>query len=582
MTVGRMWRGILAGVLGMALLQGVTAAPAGAVPVAGSLSGTPKGVVVPHEEVHLRGSLPPRKARPVQLQARVDTGAWRTVAKARSKPSGSFAFTTTAAATAGTTLTYRVLAPATRIAGTRLAARRTPVVSYRVLQATGTLTVQRLVAEGGGFASVAQFAPARPGRPVSLQGWDGSAWLPLATGVQNAAGQVGFDVTALTEGSLRVRAVAARWRGAASVDTPAHVVHVQPRLDAGVYHACQVGTDGSGMVLGLERLRPARRPLPPPTAAGRSRIAGADWVRLSGGVYSTCGLKLDGSAWCWGSNYYGQLGDGTGVNSLDPVQVPGRLDRPRRRAEPCLRHPRRRHGRGAGGTTPPASSVTTRSISGSRRFRSGLASDWVLVDAGYAHTCGLRADGTAWCWGSNGSGRLGDGSTEDRHAAGAGGHRDRLGPGQRRGVGHVWGPRRLEQPGAGGPTTSACSASVRAPTRAAPVQVGTATDWMRVAPGTYQTCGVRADGTPFTGSAWCWGLNNDGQLGNGVPGNSSVPVQVASGSWSHRIVSGSGHVCALAADTSTWCWGANTYGQVGDGTSGDDQDRSTPTLVTWP
>ncbi len=440
MTVGRMWRGILAGVLGMALLQGVTAAPADAVPVAGSLSGTPKGEVVPHEEVHLRGSLPPRKARPIQLQARVDAGAWRTVAKARSKSSGSFAFTTTVAATAGTTLTYRVLAPATRIGGTRLAARRTPVLSYRVLQGTGTLTVQRLVAEGGGFGSVAQFAPARKGRPVSLQGWDGSSWLTLATGLQNAAGQVVFDVTAQTEGSLRVRAVAARWRGAASVGTPAQAVQVQPRLDAGVYHSCEVGTDGSGWCWGWNVFGQ----LGDHSSANRSRptrIAGEDWVRLSGGVYSTCGLKLDGTAWCWGSNYYGQLGDGTGANSLDPVQVPGDwivLDVGQSHA--CgIRSDGTAWCWGANASGQLGDDTIEQRLG---PVQVGVAGDWVLVDAGYAHTCGLRADGTAWCWGSNASGRLGDGSTEDRHAPGAGGHRDRLGPGDRRGVGHVWGPRR--------------------------------------------------------------------------------------------------------------------------------------------
>lgn len=573
--------GCVAGLVGILLFLGATAVPAVAVPVAGSLRGTPAGSVVAGEKVQLAGALPPAKARSVQLQSRLGAAAWHTVSTARSKATGRFTFTATIAGTAGATLSYRVYAPAARIGGKRFPARRTPVVTYRVVQATGTLAARRLVVEGGGYPATAQFAPARPGRPVTLQGWDGSSWLHLATGVQNAAGQVGFDVTAQTEGSLRVRAVAARWRGAASVSTQAHAVQVQPRLDAGVYHSCEVGTDGSGWCWGWNVFGQ----LGDHSSVNRSqptRIAGAEWVRLSGGVYSTCGLKLDGSAWCWGSNYSGQLGDGTAVNSLDPVQVPGDwivLDVGQSHA--CgIRGDGTAWCWGANASGQLGDDTVEQRLA---PVQVGTASDWVLVDAGYAHTCGLRADGSAWCWGDNGSGRLGDGTTQQRHVpvqVGTATDWVEISAGESitcgvraGGTAWCWGANNNGLLGTG--TGNDASA---------PAQVGTATDWLRVAAGTYQTCGVRADASVWGGSAWCWGLNADGQLGTGVPGNSDVPVQVVggTGTWTRRIVSGSGHVCALADDTSTWCWGANTYGQVGDGTSGGDQDRSTPTLVTWP
>src|SRR4051812_6691461 len=78
------------------------------------------------------------------------------------------------------------------------------------------------------------------------------------------------------------------------------------------------------------------------------------------------------------------------------------------------------------------------------------------VAAGYAHTCAVRTDHTLWCWGSNGSGQPGDGTTTNRTA---------------------------------------------------PVQAGTATTWAGIDAGTSYNCAVRTDGT-----LWCWGSNTRGQL----------------------------------------------------------------------
>jgi alpha-tubulin suppressor-like RCC1 family protein len=68
---------------------------------------------------------------------------------------------------------------------------------------------------------------------------------------------------------------------------------------------------------------------------------------------------------CWGSNQYGQLGDGTRTSRLVPTQV-------------------------------------------------GTDRDWVSVSAGFSHTCGLRGTGTLWCWGYNYSRQLGDGTSTNR------------------------------------------------------------------------------------------------------------------------------------------------------------------------
>ena len=88
-------------------------------------------------------------------------------------------------------------------------------------------------------------------------------------------------------------------------------------------------------------------------------------ARFSAGSAHTCGLTTGGAAYCWGSNGYGQLGDGTSGNRTSPVAV-------------------------AGGLTFQA------------------------LSAGQSHTCGLTAGGAAYCWGANSLGQLGDGTSSNR------------------------------------------------------------------------------------------------------------------------------------------------------------------------
>ena len=85
---------------------------------------------------------------------------------------------------------------------------------------------------------------------------------------------------------------------------------------------------------------------------------------VTAGGSHTCGVSTSGTAFCWGNNAYGQLGDGTDRSHRRPVRVSG------------------------GG------------------FRQ--------LSTGTFHTCGIGADGLAYCWGNNSGGQLGDGSTDDR------------------------------------------------------------------------------------------------------------------------------------------------------------------------
>ena len=93
-------------------------------------------------------------------------------------------------------------------------------------------------------------------------------------------------------------------------------------------------------------------------------------VALDGGQAHACLARAEGSVWCWGLNDRGQLGDTTTTNRTSPVQV----------TEP-----------GGTGTLTGVDSIT----------------------AGAKFTCATKTDGTVWCWGENGNGQLGDGTTTD-------------------------------------------------------------------------------------------------------------------------------------------------------------------------
>ena len=96
-------------------------------------------------------------------------------------------------------------------------------------------------------------------------------------------------------------------------------------------------------------------------------------VQVSSGSAHTCALKSDGTVNCWGSGSYGQLGDGTVVGKTYPVVVIS----------------------GQGSSNP--------------------LRDIVQVSSGAAHTCALKSDGTVNCWGNGNLGRLGDGTSTSKN-----------------------------------------------------------------------------------------------------------------------------------------------------------------------
>lgn len=141
----------------------------------------------------------------------------------------------------------------------------------------------------------------------------------------------------------------------------------------------------------------------------------------------------------------------------------------------------------------------------------GSLNDWQLVESGKYHTLSIKTNGSLWSWGYNAYYQLGLGATT------------------------------VNQP--------------------FPVQIGSLTNWTKVAVGNSSSFAVNTNG-----EIWAWGYNADGRLGVGnTTTYFSTPVKVGSATNWNSIVSGRQHSLALNNLGELWSWGLNTSGQLGLG-----------------
>ena len=193
----------------------------------------------------------------------------------------------------------------------------------------------------------------------------------------------------------------------------------------------------------------------------------------------------------------------------------------------------------------------------------------IVADSG--HTCALRVNGEVACWGQNGKGELGDGSTTNRTSPVAvSGMRNATALAlanehscavlSTRRV-SCWGANDKHQLGDGSTTP-----------RSVPGEVAGIVNATAIAAGSVHACAVRS-----TGGVACWGSNGDGKLGNGSTAESATPVEVSGIANATGVSAGAGHACALLSTGRISCWGDNFYGQLGRGGS---TDSSTPVEVS--
>ncbi|MFA5532516.1 MAG: hypothetical protein WDA13_02885, partial [Candidatus Shapirobacteria bacterium] len=203
---------------------------------------------------------------------------------------------------------------------------------------------------------------------------------------------------------------------------------------------------------------------------------------LSLGEAHTCSVKGNGTVFCWGDNRKGQLGIGTTANKTTPVQVIGE-----------------------GGT--------------------GVLTDVEKIIANEYSTCALKNNGDVLCWGSN-----------DEGEGGINGTTYKMYPVPVLGVGAT----------------------------------GVLSNVESISGGQKHNCAVKTDGTAF-----CWGYNSTGQIGNNTYGaNVLYPTQVVGAGGTgvsnsiSQIAAGARHTCFTKTDGTAFCWGDNSAGQVGNNTSG--------------
>ena len=193
----------------------------------------------------------------------------------------------------------------------------------------------------------------------------------------------------------------------------------------------------------------------------------------------------------------------------------------------------------------------------------GDFTDWVQANAGGFHSIGVRANGTLWAWGSNGSGRLGDNTIIGRSSpvSVVGGFTDWIQASA--GSVHSLGIRANGTLWGWGSNLNGRLGNNTITSRSSPVSVvGGFTDWVQASAGAAHSIGVRANGT-----LWAWGSNLNGRLGDGTTTSRSSPVSVVGGftDWI-QASAGDSHSLGVRANGTLWAWGLNSFGRLGDGT----------------
>jgi alpha-tubulin suppressor-like RCC1 family protein len=295
------------------------------------------------------------------------------------------------------------------------------------------------------------------------------------------------------------------------------------QLTAGGLHTCGLTGDGTAYCwgvnsigqLGIEVNTDPRHPTPTPTAVNTA----LRFVRLDAGSEHTCGLTAGGVVYCWGSNQFGQLGiDGNLEPNPTPVQVPASVafaQLATGETYNCaltsegLAYCWGRNNFGQLGIEDNVLNNTPnpvpQPVSGNLVFTS--------IVAGSVQTCALTSAGAAYCWGSNERGELGSAATyEDSD-----------------------------------PNTT-------------PLAVDGNLVFSSLTAGRQFTCGVAT-----SGDGYCWGTNGSGLLTRpaGSFVGSPTPLLLNGGLKFIQLTTDEHHACGVSTAGAAYCWGVNQFGQLG-------------------
>jgi len=312
-----------------------------------------------------------------------------------------------------------------------------------------------------------------------------------------------------------------------AVATISHAQTADGQLAASTIHSASIHADGTLWTWGSNfdgqlgdgsttaHAQPAQVLLPNTSATDP---ANAHWAQVAAGTGHTLALTTDGQLYAWGANNDGQLGLSGFTRRLQPALVPLPAE--------------------AGGTR------------------------WAQVAAGCSHTLALTADGRLYSWGHNVFGQLGDGTIFTRPQAAAvvlpagAAAITRIAAGSAHSLAltadgqlYTWGNNAESQLGDGGTMQHSRPVAVALPRKS------TATGWAQVAAGASHTLALTTDGQLYG-----WGCNKAGQLAR-LNGNCfarpvaiDLPAKALPGTWA-RIAAGQAHSLAVMADGRRYTWG---------------------------
>jgi alpha-tubulin suppressor-like RCC1 family protein len=260
-------------------------------------------------------------------------------------------------------------------------------------------------------------------------------------------------------------------------------------VGTGSRHSCALLGDGSAWCWGFNELGQLGDGKMPNDSAAPSQVFGlSKAASISGSPWHTCATTTDGKAFCWGDNSDGNLGVDSVFESATPIQVP-------------------------------------------------QVANAAAISAGDLHTCARTQGGKVLCFGANSAGQLGNGTTQGGHT-----------PTEVQGLSGVG-------------------------------SISTTVD---------HSCAV--DGQ---GDVWCWGSNGTDSDSDGVPEavngklgqpetvkNQLKPVKVGGVAGAVAVTTGDDHTCAITGSDEIWCWGSNVDGQLG--ASGAGQHSAKPVRVPVP
>lgn len=311
-------------------------------------------------------------------------------------------------------------------------------------------------------------------------------------------------------------------------------------------------------------------------------LSGKKMSAVSGGGGHTCAVA-DGAAYCWGWGNVGQLGSGNISYSSAPLAVTtsgalagktitsissGNNNTCAVASGAAYCWGENTYGQLGNNTTVNAGTPVAVNTLGVLSGKTVTA-----ISAGFDSTCAV-ADGAVYCWGRNPNGQLGNNSTVNSSIPVAvtttgvlsGKTITDVSVGRGFACATAAGLSYCWGAGTNGQLGNNVAANSSVPVAVVTSGVLSGKTITSISAGDFHVCVVAS------GAAYCWGMNGSGPLGTNDRVNSLVPIAVVtsgvlSGKTIKSISAGNSHTCAVAND-GIYCWGYNYYGTVGNGTTG--------------